>query len=118
MTSSAGRESIAWAFDEDRLFVSQHGRQTILDDQTLTGTVGGAASNTGAVRAPMAGRLVAMYVSNGQTVEKGTPLLVLEAMKMEHPAIAPMDAVVTRVCFEEGAQVTAGALLIELTAAP
>ena len=37
---------------------------------------------------------------------------------MEHPAIAPMDAVVTRVCFEEGAQVTAGALLIELTAAP
>ncbi|CAB3922192.1 MULTISPECIES: acetyl/propionyl/methylcrotonyl-CoA carboxylase subunit alpha [Burkholderiales] len=118
VTSSAGRESIAWAFDEDRLFVSQHGRQTILDDQTLTGTVGGAASNTGAVRAPMAGRLVAMYVSNGQTVEKGTPLLVLEAMKMEHPAIAPMDAVVTRVCFEEGAQVTAGALLIELTAAP
>lgn len=117
VTSQAGRESLAWALDENRLCVSQQGRQSVIEDQTLAGAAGGAAASTGLVRAPMAGRLAALHVAVGQTVAKGAPLLVLEAMKMEHPSVAPMDAVVSRVCFEQGAQVTAGALLVELTAA-
>jgi len=117
-SSQAGRESVRCTFDDGRLFVSHDGRQTLIEDQTLAGATGATAASSGLVRAPMAGRLVAVHVSVGQVVAKGTPLLVLEAMKMEHPAVAPMDAVVTRVCFEQGAQVTSGALLIELSAAP
>ena len=116
--STAGRQSIAFAVDRERLLVSLAGRQTVIEDHSLAGAASAAAANTGLVRAPMAGRVIALQVQEGQTVAKGAPLLVLESMKMEHPSIAPMDAVVVRVCVEAGAQVTAGTLLIELTAAP
>ena len=64
----------------------------------------------------MAGRIVALSVTVGQTVRKGETLLVLEAMKMEHPSLAPMDAVVAAIHTEAGAQVGSGALLVELKA--
>ncbi len=116
ITSRTGRQRIAFAVNRNRLLVSLAGRQTIIEDHSLVAAASGAAANTGLVRAPMAGRVIALHVSEGQAIDKGTPLLVLEAMKMEHPSIAPMDAVVTRVCIEQGAQVTTGSLLIELTA--
>lgn len=89
-----------------------------MQDLSLAGATRKDASHGGAIRAPMAGRIVALPVTIGETVRKGEPLLVLEAMKMEHPALAPMDAVVTAVWFAQGAQVTAGALVLELTALP
>jgi 3-methylcrotonyl-CoA carboxylase alpha subunit len=46
-------------------------------------------------------------------VEKGAPLLVLEAMKMEHTIAAPFSGRVARICFETGQQVGEGALLVE-----
>ena len=91
------------------------GRQTVIEDHSLAGAASGAAANTGMVRAAMAGRVIALLVTEGQTVTQGTPLLVLEAMKMEHPSMAPMNAVVKRIYVEQGAQVSAASLLIELT---
>ena len=41
-------------------------------------------------------------VKSGQNVKKGTPLVILEAMKMEHVIRAPMDATVERVSFQAG----------------
>ena len=64
----------------------------------------------------MAGRIAAVFATAGQQVEKGAPLLVLEAMKMEHPSVAPIAAVVKQVFVAHGDQVSAGALLIELAA--
>jgi geranyl-CoA carboxylase alpha subunit len=116
LRSASGRHAIAFATDGQRLLVSLRGRQTIIDDQSLTASASGSAANNGTVRAPMAGRVIALQVREGQTVAKGDALLVLEAMKMEHPSVAPMDAVVSKVCIEQGAQVSTGALLIELTA--
>ena len=69
------------------------------------------------VRAPMAGRIVAVQVAVGQTVARGTPLVVLEAMKMEHPSVAPFAATVTAITVQAGAQVAAGSVLVELQAA-
>ena len=45
-------------------------------------------------RAPMPGSVVAVFVEEGATVSAGTPLVVVEAMKMEHPVLAPHDGVV------------------------
>ena len=114
VNSAVGREVIAWAFERGRLFVSQRGRQTLIEDRMRQDAGPGRSAASGSVRAPMAGRVTALLVGVGQRVTRGESLLVLEAMKMEHPALAPMDSVVARVCFEEGAQVSAGALMVEL----
>lgn len=45
-------------------------------------------------RAPMPGSVVAVHVEDGTAVSAGTPLVAIEAMKMEHPVLAPHDGVV------------------------
>ena len=116
LRSATGRESIALALCHDTLFASQGGRQTCIEDRTLASASVVGTNGAGLVRAPMAGRIVAVHVSIGQTVAKGAPLVVLEAMKMEHPSFAPFDGTVTAVAILQGAQVSAGTLLVELLA--
>ena len=115
VATDCGYSHIAWAWDAATLLVNQRGRQSRLQDLSLCGARRADATQDGAIRAPMAGRIVALHVVAGASVRQGEPLLVLEAMKMEHPSLAPMDAVVTRVWFEHGAQVQSGALLVELS---
>jgi geranyl-CoA carboxylase alpha subunit len=113
-----GCETVRWAQGSARVFASRNGRQSLLCDLSLAPrSNAGTQAHSGQVRAPMAGRIVALHVTAGQPVRKGAPLLVLEAMKMEHPSVAPMDAVVGTIGVTVGAQVVAGALLLELTAA-
>ena len=69
-------------------------------------------SHAGALAAPMPGRIAAVLVAPGAVVEKGAPLLVLEAMKMEHTIAAPFAGQVARICFEVGDQVEEGAALV------
>ena len=118
ITTGTGREDIRYALEKDLLYLSQRGRQTTVEDRTLASAAATGKTNAGLVRAPMAGRILALHVSAGQKVCKGAPLLVLEAMKMEHPSVASMDAVVVRICVEQGAQVSAGSLLLELAPTP
>ena len=54
----------------------------------------GAEEGDAAIRAPMNGRLVAIAVEEGDTVEAGQRLAVVEAMKMEHALVAPYAGVV------------------------
>ena len=65
------------------------------------------------LRAPMPGRVIAVPVQDGAVVERGTPLIVLEAMKMEHTLRAPGKGRVVRVRFAVGDQVSDGAELVE-----
>ncbi|NNJ08836.1 acetyl-CoA carboxylase biotin carboxylase subunit [Chloroflexales bacterium ZM16-3] len=67
--------------------------------------------------APMPGTLIKLLVSAGEQVAEGQPLLVLEAMKMEHTVVAPYAGVVRRLPFAAGDSVAGGADLIELEAA-
>jgi len=62
----------------------------------------------------MSGTVVAVLVAAGERVEKGAPLLILEAMKMEHTITAPADGVVVEILFAAGEQVLEGAELIVL----
>jgi 3-methylcrotonyl-CoA carboxylase alpha subunit len=72
---------------------------------------GGGAE--GGLTAPMPGKVIALIAAPGATVEKGAPLLILEAMKMEHTIAAPAAGVVKAFRFNVGDQVTDGAELVE-----
>lgn len=61
--------------------------------------------------APMPGQVKIVRVSTGEAVVKGQPLLVLEAMKMEHTIKAPHDGVIARIV-DENEQVSEGAVLV------
>jgi acetyl/propionyl-CoA carboxylase alpha subunit len=67
-----------------------------------------------ALTAPMPGTVIRVAVAEGQPVEARQPLLVLEAMKMETPVVAPYEAVVRAVHVVEGDRVAGGQLLVEL----
>lgn len=66
----------------------------------------------GGFMAPMPGKVVKVFVKDGDPVTKGQALLVLEAMKMEQTTVAPADGAVKTVSVREGDQVTAGQVLI------
>ncbi len=76
----------------------------------------GAAASDGALRAPMPGKIVATPAKAGDTVTKGQPIVVLEAMKMEHALVAPFDGVVGEVGVSVGDQVVDGAVLATVSA--
>jgi 3-methylcrotonyl-CoA carboxylase alpha subunit len=68
----------------------------------------------GVVRAPMNGKVVAVFVEPGQPVKKGARIALMEAMKMEHSLVAPMDGIVTQVTAVAGAQALEGAALARI----
>jgi 3-methylcrotonyl-CoA carboxylase alpha subunit len=71
------------------------------------------AAAEGAVRSPLPGKIIDLRVKAGDTVSRGQPLLVLEAMKMEHTLTAPADGTVKSVRYAVGEQVPEGAELVE-----
>ena len=75
-----------------------------------------AASGEAAVKAPLPGKIIDLRVKAGDKVSKGQPLLVLEAMKMEHTLAAPADGTVKSVRYAVGEQVVEGAELVEFEA--
>ncbi len=75
------------------------------------GGTGQATAADGAILAPMPGKVIAVDVSEGETVTAGQRLMVLEAMKMEHALTAPFDGTVTELNASEGAQVQVEAVL-------
>jgi 3-methylcrotonyl-CoA carboxylase alpha subunit len=70
-----------------------------------------AASKADTLRAPMPGLVKIVRAAKGDTVTKGQPLLVLEAMKMEHSIAATHDGVLAEI-IAEGSQVTDGTVLV------
>ena len=70
----------------------------------------------GALEAPMPGRVAAVLVAAGQAVKKGAPLMLLEAMKMEHSINAPLAGTIEAVHYAAGDQVEAGATLLSIAA--
>ncbi|WP_192183477.1 acetyl/propionyl/methylcrotonyl-CoA carboxylase subunit alpha [Mesorhizobium amorphae] len=70
-----------------------------------------AAAASDILRAPMPGLVKLVRVGKGDAVTKGQPLLILEAMKMEHTIAAPHDGVIAEIAVE-GAQVSDGTVLV------
>jgi 3-methylcrotonyl-CoA carboxylase alpha subunit len=74
----------------------------------------GPGADAASLTAPMPGTVVKVLVEEGQEVEEGQLLLVLEAMKMEQPVSAPHAGVVHSLPFDEGSLVPGGAVLAEV----
>ena len=72
----------------------------------------------GGLTAPMPGRVLAIFVKAGDTVARGAPLLVMEAMKMEHTVVAPAAGTVTKIGCALGEQVGEGIELLTMAASP
>jgi 3-methylcrotonyl-CoA carboxylase alpha subunit len=66
----------------------------------------------------MPGRIVRQLVAIGARVRRGAPLLVLEAMKMEHTIVAPSDGRIAALRYAEGDQVEEGVVLLDFEGAP
>lgn len=73
-----------------------------------------AHSHQGGLAAPMNGSIVRVLIEEGQAVEAGTTLIVLEAMKMEHSIRSAQAGVVKRLFCSEGEMVSEGAVLLEM----
>ena len=72
------------------------------------------AEDEGGLVAPMPGKVLEVLVAQGDMVQAGTPLMVLEAMKMEHRIVAAADGTVVAVHYKAGDQVAQGAVLLDL----
>lgn len=87
-------------------------QQALLAETMASGSTGGAAGSH--IKAPMPGRVVRVLVQVGQQVERGAPVIIVEAMKMENEMHAPASGAVLAIHVGEGATVDAGQLLVEL----
>ncbi|MEP6694860.1 MAG: biotin/lipoyl-containing protein [Chloroflexota bacterium] len=87
-----------------------------LDERTGAAALGATAARGGRheIRAPMPGLLKKVHVAEGDVVERDTPLMTLEAMKMENELLAPARGRVVRLAVGAGTKVEGGAMLAVL----
>ncbi|MDH5287287.1 MAG: acetyl/propionyl/methylcrotonyl-CoA carboxylase subunit alpha [Betaproteobacteria bacterium] len=110
------RASVAALGEERHVFA--HGARRRLRLVDPLAHAGAAEARAGHLMAPMSGTIVAVLVQPGDRVPKGAPLVVVEAMKMEHTIAAPVDGVVTAVNYRVGDKVAEGADLVDLEDPP
>jgi acetyl/propionyl-CoA carboxylase alpha subunit len=108
------KQQLIHVVDGDTLHYAQDGasftlRNTLYDPPEKKDI----AASEGRLLAPMNGRVVSVNAKVGDTVDKGKPLVVLEAMKMEHGLNLPFSVVVKAIHVKAGAQVAPTNLLIE-----
>lgn len=109
------RQTVQFVADAARIHLQIGGRCYDFRDLTFAPAVSAAqAGGDGKVRALMNGNVVTVQVAVGDVVQAGQPLLVLEAMKMEHAHTSAVSGIVQAVHAREGMQVSTHAILIEV----
>ncbi len=98
--------------DGESVHVFCLGKHTVLPYNDPLAHAGQAEGEAGRLTAPMPGKIVAILVKKDDTVVKGTPLLIMEAMKMEHTIAAPRDGVIDELLYAVGDQVEEGTQLL------
>lgn len=99
----------------ERIVVSHAGRTWVLERSHGPPGAGAAAEvGGGDIEAPMTGTVLEVLCAEGDEVEVGTPLVVVEAMKMEHRLTAPSAATVMSVDVASGESVDIGQVLVRL----
>jgi 3-methylcrotonyl-CoA carboxylase alpha subunit len=100
---------------KNRLHVFAGPQRAVFDRPRRSTAHDGDAGDAGAhLRAPIPGRVVRVVATVGSAVTKGAPLMIIEAMKMEHTIVAPAAGTVAAIHFAIGDAVKEGADLIEL----
>ncbi|WP_095078711.1 acetyl/propionyl/methylcrotonyl-CoA carboxylase subunit alpha [Pseudomonas sp. Irchel s3h17] len=108
------RRRYSYQLAHGQLWLFTHPGALLLQDRTLAAVGGQASVSSGTLKAPMDGAIVDVLVSEGTAVSKGQLLLVLEAMKMEHPLKAGIDGVIKRLQVSPGDQVKNRQILLEV----
>jgi len=101
----------------DAFHVFTGGRHHTLTYNDPMAHAGETEAAGGRLTAPMPGKVVAVLAQSGKDVKKGEPLVIMEAMKMEHTIAAPSDGLVEEVLYQVGDQVADGAPLLAFKAA-
>ncbi|KZB87729.1 biotin carboxylase N-terminal domain-containing protein [Amycolatopsis regifaucium] len=94
---AAGRGKTVW--------LARDGHSFAIGERERLRSAAGAAGGAGPVTSPMPGTVLVVKVAAGDVVSAGTPLVVVEAMKMEHTITAPIDGVVSELPVRTGQQV-------------
>lgn len=112
LTYGGRTTSFAAARDGGTLWLGRGGRAWALSEHVRAeGGAASAAAGDGVLRSPMPGTVLAVKAAEGDLVEAGQPLVVVEAMKMEHTVTAPLAGVVAQLPVRAGAQVALDAVL-------
>ena len=103
----------SWTNNETVYVFTDGGRDeiTLID---IMAHVGEESAAVGSLKSPMPGQVVAFKVAVGDSVKKGEPLAVIEAMKIEHTITAPTDGVVAELLFAAGDLVADGDELLRI----
>jgi geranyl-CoA carboxylase alpha subunit len=101
-------------FEGATLHLDDGGAVYRFEDVTYAPAETSSAGSDGVVRAPMNGLLRAIDVSEGMAVTAGQPVAILEAMKMEHRILAPIDGIISSVSVGAGVQVAARDVLLRI----
>ena len=108
------RQRHAYRLDGGQLWLFTHPGSLRLEDRTHAVIDSQTSVSSGTLKAPMDGAIVDVLVSEGSPVSKGQLLVVLEAMKMEHPLKAGIDGVLKRVQVKVGDQVKNRQVLLQV----
>ncbi|CAI8971014.1 Biotin carboxylase / Biotin carboxyl carrier protein [Pseudomonas sp. IT-93MI4] len=108
------RQRHAYRIDDEELWLFTHPGNLRLEDRTHALISSQSSVSSGTLKAPMDGAIVDVLVSEGSPVSKGQLLVVLEAMKMEHPLKAGIDGVLKRVQVKVGDQVKSRQVLLQV----
>ena len=101
-------------FRNDRAVVFVNGDVYEFTLDTGERAEGEVAAGDGAILSPMPGKIVSVAAKAGAKLKKGEPILVLEAMKMEHTLTAPFDGKLAELNAKAGAQVSEGVVLAKM----
>ena len=108
-------------YDGSVITFSINGKWTsvqVKDEQELLldrlGFKSGDAAGEGILKSPMPGKILDIMIAEGDTVTKGQPLAILEAMKMENELKAPIDGTVVSIQVEAGQSLEKNSPILEL----
>jgi geranyl-CoA carboxylase alpha subunit len=109
------RQRLSYAFDRDVLHMDTDTGQVSLRDLTYASQSTQHTDGDGRIIAPMDGAILSVRVTQGDQVEQGQTIAVLEAMKMEHQLLADTDGVVSELPVRAGQQVRIRQLVASIT---
>ncbi|MGH3433393.1 MAG: biotin/lipoyl-containing protein, partial [Thermocrispum sp.] len=108
-------QTYARLLDDDTLWLAAGGQTWAVGEQSLLAADAAADVAGGPVTSPMPGTVLVVRVKQGEPVAAGQPLLVVEAMKMEHTITAPVDGVVAELPVTAGQKVALDEVLAVVT---
>ena len=108
------RETLSYVFDHHTMYLDDGSGHFILEDVTHRPAAAASGVGSGQAKASMDGAIVEVLVNEGDSVDAGQTLVVLEAMKMEHAIKAGIGGTVTAINCKAGDQVKSKQILATL----